>query len=62
MHAAPHNYRVAGKLYDRAYIWRVLIFFPSLSLSNKFSNRNRDRKRPREMDPPEAEIGRESEQ
>lgn len=33
MHAAPHNYRVAGKLYDRAHTWRVLIFSLSLSLS-----------------------------
>lgn len=61
MHAAPHNYRVAGKLYDRAHTWRVLIFSLFLSLPNELGNRDRDGKQPGEMDPPEAEIGRESE-
>lgn len=61
MHAAPHNYRVAGKLYDRAHTWRVLIFSLFLSLPNELGNRDGDGKRPEEMDPPEAEIGRESE-
>ena len=57
MHAALHNYRVAGKLYDRTYLASINFLSLSLSLSppNKFSNRYRDRKRLREMDPPGTE-------
>lgn len=55
MHVAPHNYCVAGKLYDRVHTWRVLIFslpLPrSLSPPSGLSNRDRDGKQPGEMDP-----------
>lgn len=44
MHAVSHNYRVAGKLYDHAHTWRVLIFSLSLSLPNGLSNRDEDGK------------------